>query len=64
MIARTGRDFGPMLKAEYRARTTNHLWGENSTPLSGETDYEIAKNVKPKIINMIVPLVLLIGLSF
>jgi Na+/H+ antiporter NhaC len=64
MIARTGRDFGPMLKAEYRARTTNHLWGENSTPLSGETDYEIAKNVKPKMINMIVPLVLLIGLSF
>jgi len=43
MLAWTGRDFGPMLAAEYRARTTNHLWGENSTPLSGESEYEVAK---------------------
>ncbi|MBA7571179.1 Na+/H+ antiporter NhaC family protein [Candidatus Atribacteria bacterium 1244-E10-H5-B2] len=64
MIAWTGRDFGPMLKAEYRARTTNHLWGENSTPLSGESEYEVVKNVKPRMINMIVPLVLMVGLSF
>jgi len=64
MIAWTGRDFGPMLKAEYRARTTNHLWGENSTPLSGESEYEVAKNITFRMINMIVPIVLLIGLSF
>jgi len=64
MIAYTGRDFGPMLAAEYRARTTNHLWGENSTPLSGELEYEIKKEVTPKMINIVVPLGLLIGLSF
>lgn len=53
-----------MLAAEYRVRITNYLWGENSTPLSGKSEYEVAKKVTPRMINLTVPIVLLTGLSF
>lgn len=64
LVAYTGRDFGPMLKAEYRARTTNELWAKNGRPLSGTTDLKVAKNASLKPINLWLPLAVLIVLSF
>jgi len=64
LIAYTGRDFGPMLKAEYRARTTGELWAKDSRPLSGTSDLKVAKNASLKPINLWLPLAVLIVLSF
>jgi len=64
LVAYTGRDFGPMLKAEYRARTTNELWAKNARPLSGTSDLKVAKNAALKPINLWLPLAALIVLSF
>jgi len=64
LIAYTGRDFGPMLKAEYRARTSNELWAKGSRPLSGTSELKVAKNAPQRPINLWLPLVVLIGLSF
>jgi len=64
LVAYTGRDFGPMLKAEYRARTTNELWAKDSRPLSGTTELKVAKNASLKPINLWLPLAVLIILSF
>lgn len=64
LIAYTGRDFGPMLKAEYRARTTGELWAKDSRPLSGTSDLKVAKNASLKPINLWLPIVVLIVLSF
>lgn len=64
LIAYTGRDFGPMLKAEYRARTTGELWAKNGRPLSGTTNLKVAKNASLKPINLWLPLAVLIVLSF
>ena len=61
---RKSGDFGPMLKAEYRARTTNELWAKDSRPLSGTSDLKIAKNAPSKPINLWLPIVVLIGLAF
>jgi len=64
LVAYTGRDFGPMLKAEYRARTTNELWAKDSRPLSGTTELKVAKNTSLKPINLWLPIAVLIILSF
>jgi Na+/H+ antiporter NhaC len=64
LIAYTGRDFGPMLKAEYRARTSNELWAKGSRPLSGTSELKVAKNAPQRSINLWLPLIVLIGLSF
>jgi len=64
LIAYTGRDFGPMLKAEYRARTTNELWAKGSRPLSGTSELKVAKNAPQRAINLWLPMIVLIGLAF
>ncbi len=64
IIALTGRDFGPMLKAEYRARTTHQLWAEGARPLAGTSELKIAKNASTKPINLWLPIILLVVLSF
>jgi Na+/H+ antiporter NhaC len=64
LIAYTGRDFGPMLKAEYRARTTNELWAKGSRPLSGTSELKVAKNAPQRPINLWLPIIVLIGLAF
>lgn len=64
IIALTGRDFGPMLKAEYRARTTHALWAENARPLSGTSDLQVAKNASKNPLNLWIPIILLVALSF
>ncbi len=64
IIAYTGRDFGPMLKAEYRARTTQELWAKDARPLAGTSDLKVADNASSKSINLWIPIILLIVLSF
>ena len=63
------RDFGPMLTAEVRARTTGKVIADGATPLASKelTDMEIKKGVPLRARNAIVPvlvvvLVVLIGL--
>lgn len=61
-----GKDFGPMAKAEKRARETGKLIGDGGTPLSAiETDigepFESKK--APTVWNFIIPLVTLIGVG-
>jgi len=63
LIALTGRDYGPMLAAEYRARTTNQLYREGGRPLSGAVELKVAEKAPRRMVNFIVPVVLLIALS-
>ncbi len=62
-IALSGRDYGPMLKAEYRARTTGKVFADGATPLSGGSELKVLKGVPQKTMNMVVPIVVLVGVS-
>ena len=64
IISYTGRDFGPMLKAEYRARTNHELWAEGARPLAGTSELKVAQNASTKPINLWLPIILLVLLSF
>lgn len=57
-------DFGPMAKAEYRARTTGKVIRDGAQPPTDDAlaDVEIPKDYTPKIRNMVVPLVVLVGM--
>jgi Na+/H+ antiporter NhaC len=52
IIAISGRDFGPMLQAEYRARTTGKVLADTAKPITGEIEESITS--KPWAINMII----------
>ncbi|MBA7671159.1 hypothetical protein ES703_79310 [subsurface metagenome] len=62
-IALSGRDYGPMLKAEYRARTTGKVFRDGSSPLSGGSELRVLEGVPQKTMNMVVPIVVLVGVS-
>lgn len=62
-IALSGRDYGPMLKAEYRARTTGKVFRDGATPLSGGSQLRVLEGVPQKTMNMVVPIVVLVGIS-
>lgn len=58
------RDYGPMLKAEVRARTTGKVLGDGAKPMvsSEATALEPKENIKLSVWNAIIPIgVLLIG---
>jgi Na+/H+ antiporter NhaC len=58
------REFGPMLKAEKRARTTGKVLADSATPMgsSEEDEFEPKEGIKLNIWNAIIPiLVLIIG---
>ncbi len=59
-IALSGRDYGPMLKAEYRARTTGKVFRDGATPLSGGSELKVLEGVPQKTMNMVVPIVVLV----
>ncbi len=63
-IALTGRDFGPMRKAEERVRNGGPLLPENATPVVSEelTDIDPKPGVRPLAMNMIVPIVAMVVL--
>lgn len=54
----SGKDFGPMKKAEKRTRETGELQNENSTPLVSEaiTSLEPKEGIPAKAFNMVIPL--------
>ena len=62
MIAFTGRDYGPMLKAERRARFEGKLVADGSTPLASKelTDMEIKEGIPLRAMNAIVPIITVI----
>ncbi len=62
MIAATGRDYGPMLKAERRARREGKLVADGSTPLASKelTEMEIPEGIPLRAINAIVPVLTVI----
>lgn len=57
-----GRDFGPMLKAERRARTTGKLLSDTAKPMVSEesTELEPREGIKLNIWNAIIPIAILI----
>lgn len=57
-----GRDFGPMLKAERRARSTGLLLAEGATPLASKelTDMKIKKGIPLRWHNAVVPILTVI----
>ncbi|MFD2044828.1 Na+/H+ antiporter NhaC family protein [Ornithinibacillus salinisoli] len=57
-------DYGPMARAEHRARTEGKLLRDGAEPPSDDslTDVEMVEGHTPKMRNLIVPLVVLIGL--
>lgn len=59
-----GKDFGPMAKAEHRAKTTGKLIEDGSTPLSS-VDQDLGEPFKKEgnVWNFILPLVTLISVS-
>ncbi len=68
-ISLSGRDYGPMLKAEVRARKTGKVVADGSTPLASKelTDMEIKEGIPLKTYNAIIPvamvvLVVIVGL--
>lgn len=62
MIAFTGKDYGPMLKAERRARKEGKLVADGSTPLASKelTEMDIKEGVPHRIMNAALPIVTVI----
>ncbi len=65
VVASTGRDFGPMYKAEIRARRGNVLSDtDDETPAMQGDDLEVKPNIPLRAVNAFVPIfVLIIGLA-
>lgn len=61
LIAWLGRDFGPMLRAETRARTTGQVISPDANPLSGaEMDTQPGREVPQRALNAILPIAMVI----
>ena len=59
-VAWTGRDFGPMRRAELRAATTGQLTRPGSSPASAD---EVAvEGAEPQLVNALLPIAVLVGL--
>ncbi|MBS4534323.1 Na+/H+ antiporter NhaC family protein [Clostridium sp. D2Q-14] len=59
MISLTGRDYGPMLKAERRARKEGKLIEDEATPLASKelTDMKIKEDTPLRAYNAIIPVI-------
>jgi Na+/H+ antiporter NhaC len=62
MIAKTGKDYGPMLKAERRARHEGKLIADGSTPLASKelTEMDIKEGVPHLIRNAVLPILTIV----
>lgn len=65
-IALSQRDFGPMYKAEKRARLTGKVIGDDAKPMAGKelTDTDIKEGIKLRVANALVPILTLIIAGF
>ncbi len=63
MVVLSGRNFGPMLKAEYRARTTGKVFADGARPLSGGVTLKIKEGIPYKVSNMVVPILSLLVIT-
>jgi|LGOV01.1.fsa_nt_gb Na+/H+ antiporter NhaC len=63
MICFTGKDFGPMLKAEARARQTGKLIADGAIPLASKelTEMEISDEIPLRMRNAIIPILTVIA---
>jgi Na+/H+ antiporter NhaC len=57
-------DFGPMLKAQLRARKTGNLLREGAVPLSGETVIIQHEGVEPQAKTVVIPLLVMVVTTF
>ncbi|WP_207751304.1 Na+/H+ antiporter NhaC family protein [Anaeromonas frigoriresistens] len=64
MLVITGRDFGPMLKAEHRAVTEGKIVRDGAKPML-DVNYELGepKDTKPMLITFFLPLIVLVGVT-
>ena len=62
MVAFSGRDYGPMLKAERRARRTGTLMREDASVDEGE-EMEPKEGVPERALNAIVPILVLVSVA-
>jgi Na+/H+ antiporter NhaC len=63
-VASTRRDFGPMLKAERRARETGHLYDPSSNVAAIEVDasaLEPEPGTPARLVNAVLPILVLVG---
>ena len=60
----SGKDFGPMKKAEERVRETGKLLSDNAKPMVSAdlTELPMKPGLTPKAINMILPLVVMVAM--
>ncbi|MDD3360910.1 MAG: Na+/H+ antiporter NhaC family protein [Hespellia sp.] len=66
-VTTTGREFGPMLKAERRAQKgqpVNHAQDEQETSIMDMEAFQAKEGIKTNIFTALVPIVLMIVLSF
>ncbi len=66
LLALTGWSFGPMRRAEERARTTGALIREGSQPMIADevADIQPPDHVAPRALNLLLPVGLMIGMIF
>ena len=60
LVAATGRDFGPMLKAERRARESGITESESSTASASDDHLECKPGIEERAINALVPIIVLV----
>ena len=63
MVALSGRDYGPMLQAERRARRTGTLMREGARVDSVGDEMEPKQDVPERALNAIVPILVLVGVA-
>ncbi|TZE83121.1 Na+/H+ antiporter NhaC family protein [Calorimonas adulescens] len=63
LVAYLMRDFGPMYRAEVRARTTGRVISENAKPMMNVEETGDFK-VKPRIYNAVIPILTLVVVGF
>lgn len=66
LLALTGWSFGPMRRAEQRARARGELIRPDSQPMIAEevADITPAEHITPRAVNLLVPLAVMIGMIF
>lgn len=64
IVVITGKDFGPMLKAEHRAITTGKTVRDGAKPMM-DVSYELGepKDVKPRLLTFFLPLIVLVAVT-